>query len=169
MSHSGAPIVPTLEQLRHLPLCHRETIPYDYIDAYGHMNVRFYFALWEKAAHGFMKHLGADVHKMLELDRGNWVLRQVVDYLAEVREGDTIAIYGRIVGRTPKRLHNKYWMANETRGNIAATSEVLVTCADLKARRTAPFPDAMGATMDARLAEHRALAWDAPVSGAIGA
>ena len=169
MSNTGAPIVPTLEQLHQLPICHRETIPYDYIDAYGHMNVRYYFALWEKAAHGFMHYLGADVHTMLEQNRGNWVLRQVVDYLAEVREGDSIAVYARIVGRTPKRLHNKYWMANETRGNVAATSEVLVTCADLKARRTAPFPDAMAATMDARLTEHRALTWDAPVSGAIRA
>ena len=60
-------------------------------------------------------------------------------------------------------------MANETRGVVAAASEVLVTCADLKARRTAPFPDDMGATMDARLAEHHALAWDALVSGAIQA
>lgn len=169
MIKPGAPIVPTLDQLRQLPMCHRETIPYDYIDAYGHMNVRFYFALWEKAAHGFMTYLGADVHKMLEQHHGNWVLRQVVDYLAEVREGDTVAVYGRIVNRTPKRLHNKYWLANETRNNVAASSEVLVTCADLKARRTAPFPEPMSSAMDARLAEQRALGWEAPVSGAIQA
>ena len=161
--------VPSADQLRQLPLCHRETIPYDYIDAYGHMNVRYYFALWEKAAHGFMKHLGADVHAMLERDRGNWVLRQVVDYLAEVGEGDTVAVYGRLVGFTPKRLHNKYWMHNETRGSVAAASEVLVTCADLKARRTAPFPDDMAVGIRARLAEFDALTWPAPVSGAIKA
>jgi len=161
--------LPTLEQLRQLPRCHTETIPYDYIDAYGHMNVRFYFAMWEKGAHGFMKHLGADVHAMLERGRGNWVLRQVVDYIAEVGEGDTISVYGRLVGFTPKRLHNKYWMYNETRGSVAASSEVLVTCADLKARRTAPFPDDMAAGIRARLAEFEALSWDAPVSGAIQA
>lgn len=169
MAQSGAPALPTLDELRQLPLCHRETIPYDYIDAYGHMNVRFYFALWEKAAHGFMQFLGADVHAMLQQGHGNWVLRQVVDYLAEVREGDTVAVNGRIVGCSPKRLHNKYWMVNETRGNIAATSEVLVTCADLKARRTAPFPEPMATSIGARCAEHAALAWAAPVSGAIRA
>jgi acyl-CoA thioester hydrolase len=160
---------PTADQLRQLPACHTETIPYDYIDAYGHMNVRYYFALWEKAAHGFMKHLGADVHAMLERDRGNWVLRQVVDYLAEVREGDTLTVYGRLVGFTPKRLHNKYWMFNETRGSVAAASEVLVTCADLKARRTAPFPEDMADGIRARLSEFDALDWTTPVSGAIQA
>jgi acyl-CoA thioester hydrolase len=161
--------VPTADQLHQLPMGHRETIPYDYIDAYGHMNVRFYFAMWEKAAHGFMKHLGADVHSMLERGRGNWVLRQVVDYIAEVGEGDTVAVYGRLINFTPKRLHNKYWMYNETRGTVAAASEVLVTCADLKARRTAPFPDDMAAGIRARLAEFSKLDWPAPVSGAIEA
>ena len=78
-------------------------------------------------------------------DADEKVLRQVVDYLAEVREGDTVAVYGRLVGFTPKRLHNKYWMYNETRASVAAASEVLVTCADLNARRTAPFPDDMAA------------------------
>ncbi len=161
------PALPTLEQLAQLPVCHRETIPYDYIDAYGHMNVRYYFALWEKAAHGFMEYLGANVHEMLERKRGNWVLRQVVDYTAEVLEGDSVAVYGRLIDRVPKRIHNKYWMVNETRGKIAAMSEVLVSCADLEARRTAPYPEDMGATMDARLVEFQALGWEADVSGAI--
>ena len=157
----------TLDQLEQLPLNYQETIPYDYIDAYGHMNVRYYFALWEQAAHSFMKHLGADVHTSLELGFGNWVLRQVVDYRAEVREGDTIGIRGRIIGRSSKRLHNMYWMINETKGVVAATSEVLVTCADLNARKTAPYPDSMSTSIDARLEEFAKLDWDAPVSGAI--
>lgn len=159
----------TIEQLETLPVSHRETIPYDYIDAYGHMNVRFYFALWEKGAHGFMQHLGADVHTSLELGYGNWVLRQVVDYHAEVREGDSVAVCGRLVGRSAKRLHNKYWMVNETKGVVAASSEVLVTCADLKLRKTAPYPESMSKSIDARLAEFEALDWETPVSGAIHA
>ena len=159
--------MPTIEQLEQLPLNFRETIPYDYIDAYGHMNVRYYFAMWEKAAHSFMQHLGADVHTSLELGYGNWVLRQVVDYKAEVREDESIAIRGRLLGRSPKRLHNIYWMINESKGIVAATSEVLVTCADLKARKTAPYPEAMSKSIDEKLADFDKLDWEAPVSGAV--
>ena len=159
----------TLEQLEELPVNYRETIPYDYIDAYGHMNVRFYFAVWEKGAHGLMQYLGADVHTSLEQGYGNWVLRQVVDYHAEVREGDTVCVRGRLVARSPKRLHNKYWMINESKGVVAATSEVLISCADLNARKTAPYPDEMSKHIDERLAEFNRLDWEAPVSGAIHA
>lgn len=159
----------SLDQLKQLPLNYQETIPYDYIDAYGHMNVRYYFALWEHAAHDFMRHLGADVHTSLEQGYGNWLLRQVVDYHAEVREGDTVVVRGRLIGRSPKRLHNKYWMINETKGVVAAASEVLVTCADLNARKTTPYPDNMAKTIDEKLAEFQSLDWEAPVSGAIHA
>ena len=161
--------MPTLKELEQLPLNHRETIPYDYIDAYGHMNVRYYFAMWEKAAHNFMRHLGADVHSSLELGYGNWVLRQVVDYKAEVREDESIAIRGRLLGRSPKRLHNMYWMINESKGVVAATSEALITCADLKVRKTAPYPEAMSKSIGEKLAEFDALDWEAPLSGAVHA
>ena len=139
------------------------------MDAYGHMNVRFYFQLWERGAQAFMAHLGLDITKAMDQGLGNWVLKQVVEYLAEVRDGQSVAIYGRLLGHSPKRLHNKYWMVNEDQGVIAATSEVLVTCADLTQRRTAPYPDHVAQVIAQRFTECRSLDWEAASCGIIQA
>ena len=40
--------------------------------------------------------------------------------------------------------------------------------ADLRTRRTAPFPAQVAAQIDALIAAHRALTWPAPVSGSMG-
>ena len=161
--------MPSIEELQQLPLCHRETIPFDYMDAYGHMNVRFYFQLWERGAQAFMAHLGLDITKAMDQGLGNWVLKQVVDYSAELRDGHSVAIYGRLLGYSPKRVHNKYWMVNEDQGVIAAASEVLVTCADLNIRRTAPYPDKVAKIIAERHVECEALGWTADPSGIIRA
>jgi acyl-CoA thioester hydrolase len=155
----------SLAQLDQLPCVHREMIPHEYLDAYGHMNVKFYFQLWDRAAGGFMAYLGMDWQQGLKRGYGNWVLKQIVEYLNEVREGDSVAIFGRCLGRSPKRIHNMYWMVNETRGVISSTSEVLVTCANLNERRTAPYPNDVAEMMDKRLEAFEALDWDAPASG----
>lgn len=157
----------SVEELQQLPLCHRETIPFEFLDAYGHMNVRFYFQLWERGAQAFMAHLGLDITRAMENGQGNWVLKQVVEYLAEVREGQTVTVYGRLIGHSPKRLHNKYWMVNEDRGVIAATSEVLVTCADLNLRKTTPYPPEIAERIASVHAEMDALPWAAETSGVI--
>ncbi|MCH7910240.1 MAG: thioesterase family protein [Candidatus Hydrogenedentes bacterium] len=87
--------------------------------------------------------------------------------MAEIREGDTVEIYGRLLGFKPKVLHDKFWMVNETQGVVAASSEVLVAHADLRARRTAPFPPEVAAVLTQKRDEWGRLDWDAPVSGAI--
>jgi acyl-CoA thioester hydrolase len=59
------------------------------------------------------------------------------------------------------------FMVNESKGNLAATLETLGSHADIKARRTSPYPPHIAARMDAILAEHQALDWAAPVCGVI--
>jgi len=164
---SSRPTGPTLDQLEQLPRVYELTVPAEYMDPYQHMNVQYYFEIWNRAAGAYMRSIGSDWETMRERGYGNWVLRQVVDYLAEVVEGDTIAIRARTVDVGPKRMHNKFWMVNETRGVVAATSEVLVTCADLAARRTTEWPEDVAAGFQERLARFRALDWDTNVSGAI--
>ncbi len=46
--------------------------------------------------------------------------------------------------------------------------EVLVSCVDLKACKSARYPEAMSKSIDEKLAEFAKLDWEAPLSGAIG-
>ncbi len=156
-----------IDFVQQLPVNHRVTIPEEYIDEYGHVNVRWYGVMWGTGANTLMSEMGIDQAYREQKRMGHWLLRQVLDYLAEVHVGDTVTVHGRILGRSAKRLHNKYWMVNETKGKIAATSEVLVANADLDARRMTPFPEPVASNLDAAIARFDALGWDPRVSGAI--
>ena len=157
----------TLEEIRTLPVSYRATITDDFLDEYGHMNVRWYATLWGHGARGFMNSLGVDSHEDIRFDIGYWVLRQVMDYNAEVLSGDTISIHGRMIERSEKCMHNMYWMLNETRESVAGSSEVVVGHADLKARRLMSFPPDIGERFDTAVAEWDSMDWLPELSGAI--
>jgi acyl-CoA thioester hydrolase len=74
-------------------------------------------------------------------------------------------VYIRVLGRSAKRVHYMMFMVNLTRGTLAATFECVNSFADLKLRRTAPYPPEIAARIDVLLTDHRALNWDAPVCG----
>jgi acyl-CoA thioesterase FadM len=57
------------------------------------------------------------------------------------------------------------FMLNETHDRLASTLEALVAHADLRVRRSTPFPPSLAARLEGVLAEHAALDWEAPLSG----
>jgi acyl-CoA thioester hydrolase len=78
-----------------------------------------------------------------------------------------VAIYTRVNGRTAKRIHFTHFMVNETTGKLAATLETVTSHANTITRRTSPFPDAIAKAIDAIIAEHEQLEWEAPLCGVI--
>ena len=157
----------SVEQVEQLPLFHRETISTDYLDIMGHMNVRWYVALYDTAAWKFFESFGMNETYYREEQAGGFALKQFIQYLAEVRVGETVTIRGRALGRSAKRVHFMLFMVNETTGVLASTFEVLGSHADMRIRRTSPYPPAIAAKLDTAIAEQNALAWDAPVCGVI--
>ncbi len=159
--------MPTLEQLAALPQHLRKTIPPEYKDAMGHMNIRWYMALYDDAEWDFFASFGMDNDYYQREHSGAFSLQQFVRYLAEVHIGDTVVVRMRMLERSAKRIHYVNFMVNETHRVLASAMEVLVTHADLEARRTSPFPTDIAAQIDALIAQHSALGWDAPLCGAI--
>jgi acyl-CoA thioester hydrolase len=159
--------MPTLEELAKLPLYLRKTIPPKYRDAMGHMNIRWYMALYDDAEWDFFSAFGLDNEYYQTQHSGGFSLQQFVRYLAEVKIGDTVSVRMRMLDRSPKRIHYMNFMVNETQNVLASTMEALTTHADLNARRSSPFPPPIAARIDAIIAEHRALTWEAPLCGAI--
>jgi acyl-CoA thioester hydrolase len=162
------PIIP-LEELERLPLTHRQTIPESYLDAMGHMNISWYMALYNDATWRFGAMLGMDAAYFRRERTGAFALQQFVRYLAEVRVGQSVAIYTRLLGRSAKRLHVMHFMVNESQGTLASTLEMLGGHMDLTVRRMAPFPPDIAGRLDALVAHHAELDWEAPVYGVIQA
>ena len=156
-----------LALLEALPEYHRETIPDEYLDIMRHMNIRWYFELFAIAGRKFFAAHGLEPAYFRANDAGVFTLKQFIQYFAEVRVGQTVAIHIRLIGRSEKRFHLMSFMLNETTGQLAATFEALITHADLKIRRSAPMPARIAEKFDATLAKDGKLDWQAPVCGAI--
>lgn len=159
-------IIP-ISKLEALPLYHRETIPSDYLDVMGHMNIRWYMALYDKAAWNFFASFGMNEEYYLKTQAGGFALKQFIRYLAEVRVGETVTVRTRLLGRSKKRIHFMHFMINETTRLLASSMEILGTHANMKIRRTSPFPPGLSTRLDAKLAQDQRLDWETPVCGII--
>ena len=156
-----------LASLETLPVCYRKTIPSDYQDIMGHMNIRWYFDLFARSGRTFFKSHGLDEDYFRNGNFGVFALKHFIQYFAEVRVGQTVAIHTRLMGRSDKRFHFVHFMINETTTQLAATFEALITHADLKLRRSAPMPGQIAQKFDGTLTKDAALDWEAPICGAI--
>jgi acyl-CoA thioester hydrolase len=157
-----------MTDLTGLPSYHRQTIPEDYLDKMGHMNVRYYMAVFDKATWCMFAEYGMDESYFRTTENGVFALKQFIQYLAEVRQGETVAVYTRILGLTDKRIHLMHFMANQDTSGLAAIIESLITHANLKVRKAAPLPSEIASKFRYRLHIDQNLGWDSPVSGIMG-
>jgi len=152
-----------------LPLYHRTTVPEAYLDVMGHMNIRYYLALFDEAAWRFFDAFGMNKAYYENTTGGAFALEQHIRYFAEVKQGETVAIRTRVLGFSPKRIHFMLFMVNETAVKLAATLETVTSHVDLTVRRTSPFPPRIAANIAAFHNDHHTLPWDAPVCGVMNA
>lgn len=153
--------------LTELPRYHRQTIPQEFMDKMGHMNVRYYMAVFDEATWSLFADYGMDDVYFSTTENGVFALKQFIQYLAEVKPGETVAVHTRMLGLTEKRFYLMHFMINHDTNELAATIECLITHANLKLRKAAPIPPEIAAGFRSRLARDRNLNWDSPVSGAM--
>lgn len=162
------PTIP-LEQITALEPVYRLVIPTEYLDENGHMNMRWYLAVYDDAGYPLAQRLGLTPAFHAAHGSGGFDLEHHIHYLSEVMIGDEVVIYARLLGHSAKRVHYMMFMVNETRGRLASIFECVTSFADLRARRTAPYPPQIAARIAELAAEHQRLGWDAPVCGVMSA
>ncbi len=159
-----------VESIRELePVCLRITVPEEYRDENGHMNMRWYLAIFDDAGYPMQERLGLSQEYHAAHGTGGFDLEHHIHYLKEVLPGDVVAVYARLLQRTEKRVHYLMFLVNETRGTLASIFECVNSFADMRARRTAPYPPEIAARIDEVIAAHAKLDWAAPVCGVMGA
>jgi len=163
------PSIPLTKILALEPACLRMTVPESYRDQNGHMNMRWYVAIFDEAGDSLYLRLGLTPEYHRQHGTGTFDLEHHTHFLSEVIPGDRVAVYVRIVAQSTKRFHYLMFMVNETRGTLAAIFECLNAFADLKVRKTAPFPPEIASKIAAGVAAGTGLDWPAPVSGAMQA
>jgi len=146
----------------------RVVVPENWADRNGHMNMRWYLAVFDDA--------GDELYLRLELTpefhsrnkTGSFDLEHHIHFLREVMPGDTLAVYARPVSISAKRMHYVMYLVNETKNTLAAMFECVNAFGDMIGRRTAPFPPHIATNLKAWLQEDSALDWPAPVCGVMG-
>jgi acyl-CoA thioester hydrolase len=159
--------VPTIEQVDMLESMADHTVPPEWEDINGHVNVRHYLDLYNLAGDPMLERLGVgEAYFRAEL-RGFFDLEHHLWYLAEMHVGDRVSVHVRYLGRSAKRFHGLVFVVNRTRQSVASVLEFVGSGADLQTRRTAEFPPLVAERLDALIEQHRRLPWVAPTCGSI--
>jgi acyl-CoA thioester hydrolase len=161
------PNIPLERVLSLKPACLQKAIPEAYRDENGHMNMRWFVALFDEGGDTLHERLGLTPAFHREHRSGTFDLEHHTHFLSEVNPGDRIAIYVRLVGQSPKRLHYLMFLVNETSQKLSSIFECMNAFADLKLRKTVPFPEEIAVRIREQLASDSRLDWPPPVSGSM--
>ena len=156
---------PSFTQLAELPLMHQATIPEEWLDDMGHMNVMWYTHLFSQATVELFHILGLDRNYFETNHRGAFALENHVRYLSEVRVNKRVSVRTRMLGRSEKRLHFMHFLLNDDENALSTIAEFVSAHIDMSVRRMAAIPPEIADTFDRMLEAHRTLDWHAPVCG----
>ena len=118
------------------------TVPAEWIDYNGHMNVAYYSMAFDKSSDEiFDEHLGVGADFARTEKMGPMILQQQLHYVGELLEGERFQCAWQLLDWDEKRLHFFGEMRNVEDGSIAAYTETLGMNVDLVKRKSAPYPD----------------------------
>ena len=114
---------PGLDQIRELRVQLEMAIPPEWEDRNGHVNVQFYLALFELGGWVVLDEVGIGEAWFQSQQFSQFDLEHHLYYRAEIRVGDEVSAYNRVLARSGKCFHGMYFIVNETRSRLAATLE----------------------------------------------
>lgn len=158
--------VPATDDVRRLPAYVHpsapHTVPEDWADENGHMNIGHYFRLGSHATWHRMRALGMDEDYIGSRGHSFFVVEHRIAYLGELRPGQRYAVHGGLVAQAAKALHGAAFVLDEEHDRVACTLEVLYVHVSMETRRAAPIPADLAEAFAADIAAH--ADWLGPVA-----
>ena len=110
-------------------------------DIYGHMNVRYYAALFDEAGWHIPGFAGLSLAEIQSRGLGTVVASLTIDFLHEIRAGQLVLIKGAVTRVGNKSFsHEMRLYASDTMTHCA-TQKTVEVCFDTKARKGVALPD----------------------------
>ena len=160
----------TSEQIRESGQpCYEAVARAEWTDRNEHVNIRYFVAVFDDAGDAFYLTVGLGDADHRSRNSGTMDLEHHFHFVREVRSGDRLAVYLRIVGVSPKRFHYVMFLLNESTGELASIFECVNTFVDLARRKSSPWPEDVRGALQSLLERHRNLSWPAPVCGSMRA
>ncbi|MBL4666058.1 MAG: thioesterase family protein, partial [Sneathiella sp.] len=117
------------------------TVLAEWIDHNGHMNVAYYVLIFDRSLDVLLERIELTPEYREASGSTVYVLETHVSYLQEVKEGDELAIFFRVVDCDEKRIHLFLEMYHKELGFLAATSEQMIAHIDTSGPNASPMPD----------------------------
>ncbi len=133
------------------------TVPPEWIDYNGHMNVAAYVAAFDQASDAVLEHLGLGSAYRAASGCSLFVVESHVNYLHELVEGTPIRVDAQLLGHDSKRLHLFQRMYHAEAGFLAASIELLLVHVSLGERRAVALPIDALERLNALMREHLLL------------
>ncbi len=128
-----------------------------WIDYNGHLNMAYYNVLFDRAVDELFDVLGVGPAYLKESGHSTFTAEVHVRYLRELHAGDLVRVSIQLLGYDAKRLHYFEELSHAEEGWLSATSENMSLHVDLRARKTAPFPEAVERRVAAMMEAHACL------------
>ncbi|WP_167001380.1 thioesterase family protein [Mumia sp. ZJ430] len=135
------------------------TVPPEYEDGNGHVNIRHYFDLHARASDRAFERIGIHEPYRQAHELSVFSMEHRICYLDEVLVGQDVAVYVRFLTRSAKIVHGMQMLFNATTGALANTFEFVEGHVSLAERRTVPWPDDVAARIDEAIVD--GSAWPA--------
>ena len=110
-------------------------------DVYGHMNVRYYAALFDEAGWHFPSFAGLSLAEIQSRGLGTVVATLTIDFLHEIRAGQLLVIKGAITRVGTKSFNHEMRLYATDTSTHCATQKTVEVCFDTKARKGVALPD----------------------------
>lgn len=145
---------PTYDEARSLPLAHEQTVPADWIDVNGHMNIAHFFSLGSLGAWVRLQEAGMGTDYIDTRGLSFFTVAHHVDYLSELRLDQPLEVRAGIVERNDKAARSLACVLDPDHQRVACVLEVKVVHVSMETRRVVPMPDDVAAGIDADIAAH---------------
>jgi len=135
---------------------HGHIVKPEWIDAYDHMNMSRYVALFDDVTYELLNSVDLGLAYTQRTRHGLFIVDARVRFLHELRVGTPLEVTLRLVGVDHLRLH--MWLELRAEGSeaVCATQEQIGLHADLDRRRTTPFTAAVRQRLEQVVSAHRA-------------
>ena len=129
----------------------------DLVDHNGHMGIRSYTRLFDRATGPFYAALGLSRESLARCGATVFALQESSWYIREVLRDDPLLITAQLVDHDHNKIVSFLTMIQERQNYVAASFELIEILMDRETRRPRRFPEAVACRLAAMRAAHDSL------------
>ncbi|MCP1199662.1 thioesterase family protein [Notoacmeibacter sp. MSK16QG-6] len=144
------------------------TVPVEWIDYNGHMNMAYYNRVCDLGLDDLFDHIGIGASYRRTRNLSIYTAEFHTRFLREVKQAEILIVATQLMERDEKRLHFFQEVRHAGEGWIAATGEGLCLHVDMTGPKVAAFPDDIGEEISRIIEQQKTLPWPRSAGRSIG-